>query len=275
MSKKVTSVHESFELKNSLSEGGLYFSDDYPDLAIRTADLSFAGCSSLNSEDEPAEAFVSCLRIELSYLSRCGIESVNPQFFVTSEQSQNNRNMSIGMVCERLYGKELEEMITEEDEDAINLYAQTLLSLTSYYNNAYHRKVKPFSDIAPSHQFTFADGRLVLHDISLIEHFSRREKNPNNREHMLKREKIDGVLDGLKHIAIGLGEIALQTTSHQRRDIVEFASAAYLKIKNKDADLLAAVSRIHPETILILDLMAASKADPDVLAIIPRIYKLN
>lgn len=143
--------HPSFQAERKLDQGVLYFSDQFPDIAIRSHHVS--------KEYSPLEIAQNILA-EVAELERIGIDTVRAAPVVAAS--------GLVLVCDRLHGNNMEDEILGGNTEATLQFGNTLAKLSKYYENAASQpEHKSFmGDIATPSQYTWQDGKVVLHDLS-------------------------------------------------------------------------------------------------------------
>ena len=187
------SLHSSFEKVKDLAEGSLYSSSEFPEVVVRSSQDDFT--------DFDGEVDIDSIlptRNAVRALERYGIESVAPEFYLAEE--------GLMMVCKKLKGSTVEEEIKDGNQAAKTAYTETLLSLSSFLLEVVNNPNSMImNDIVGPHQYTWESGRVVLHDISTVFHYSHLE------EGILQAMTVDEAITMLSDIALDICEFDLYT----------------------------------------------------------------
>lgn len=159
------SFHPSFIQAERLSDGSLYLSEDFPETAIRQSEGNMTWTPQDREElDELIALEVATAKATQRAVLRieaAGIETVGVAPVISDD--------GLLLICRRLYGKSLEEEIENGNSHAANKYADTLHRLSGYILSSLETMdAEIMGDIVGSHQYTWEEESVVLHDVSEV-----------------------------------------------------------------------------------------------------------
>jgi len=151
-SESLLPIHPSFQQERNLDLGALYFSDQFSDTAIRTIHLG--------AETDPGDVAQNLLE-EVEELERIGINTIHPAPVITTN--------GLALVCDRLQGTNIDDEIRNGNKEATFEFGKTLAGVSTYYEKAAKQPARKsfMGDIASPNQFTWQEGRVILHDLSI------------------------------------------------------------------------------------------------------------
>lgn len=149
--------HQSFKEVDWLAEGPFFVSDQFPEHVVR---------QSIFSERDGADTLHATARLmqqQIQDIRAHGVYVVDVYPFIARG---NGGELVLNIACDRLHGRSLDVEISLGNTAAIRAYGDTLVSIANYYIDAHATGRTVMGDVVGTHQYTWEDNGVVLHDIS-------------------------------------------------------------------------------------------------------------